>query len=119
MSGYSIPEVKPSKKVNPGEVLLVASGDLRQSANRVCWPVSTRPKQSGRAPQRPSQHASQGGSPFFSAPNFPDSDQLVLPHKSPSHQSGRAKRYTFRHGVQQDWLPEPEFWVPRISSYRW
>src|SRR6266700_2705864 len=39
MSGYSIPEVKPSKKVNPGEVLLVASGDLRQSANRVCWPA--------------------------------------------------------------------------------
>ena len=39
MNGYSIPEVKPSKKVNPGEVLLVASGDLRQSANRVCWPA--------------------------------------------------------------------------------
>jgi hypothetical protein len=39
MNGYSIPEVTSSKKVNPGEVLLVASGDLRQSANRVCWPA--------------------------------------------------------------------------------
>jgi hypothetical protein len=42
MNGYSIPEVKPSKKVNAGEVLLVASGDLRQSANRVCWPAQAR-----------------------------------------------------------------------------
>jgi hypothetical protein len=39
MNGYTIPEVKSSKKVNPGEALLVASGDLRQSANRVCWPA--------------------------------------------------------------------------------
>jgi len=39
MNGYSIPEVKSSKKVKPGEALLVASGDLRQSANRVCWPA--------------------------------------------------------------------------------
>ena len=39
MNGYAIPEVKSSKKVNPGEVLLVASGDLRQSANRICWPA--------------------------------------------------------------------------------
>jgi hypothetical protein len=39
MNGYTIPEVKSQKKVNPGEVLLVASGDLRQTANRVCWPA--------------------------------------------------------------------------------
>ena len=39
MNGYSIPEVKSSKKVNVDEALLVASGDLRQSANRICWPV--------------------------------------------------------------------------------
>ena len=39
MNGYSIPEVKASKKVNPAEALLVTSGDLRQSANRVCWPA--------------------------------------------------------------------------------
>jgi hypothetical protein len=37
MNGYAIPEVKSPKSVNPGEVLLVASGDLRQAANRVCW----------------------------------------------------------------------------------
>lgn len=39
MNGYTIPEVKSSKKVNVDEALLVASGDLRQSANRICWPV--------------------------------------------------------------------------------
>jgi hypothetical protein len=38
MNGYTIPEVKSSKKVNPSEVLLVASGVLRQPANPVCWP---------------------------------------------------------------------------------
>jgi L-fucose isomerase-like protein len=37
MSTYAIPEVKASAPVAPGEVLLVANGDLRQSANKVCW----------------------------------------------------------------------------------
>ena len=39
MNDYVIPEAKSSKKINPGEALLMASGDLRQSANRVCWPA--------------------------------------------------------------------------------
>lgn len=39
MSSYSVPEFKSPKPVGPGEVLLVASGDLRQSANKVCWPA--------------------------------------------------------------------------------
>ena len=37
MTTYTVPEVKTAAPVAPGEVLLVASGDLRQSANKVCW----------------------------------------------------------------------------------
>ncbi len=36
---YSIPEVNEPGPVSAGEALLVASGDLRQSANEVCWPA--------------------------------------------------------------------------------
>ncbi len=39
MAAYAIPEVASPKPVAPNEVLLVASGDLRQSANEVCWPA--------------------------------------------------------------------------------
>jgi hypothetical protein len=39
MAAYAIPEVANPKPVAPNEVLLVASGDLRQSANEVCWPA--------------------------------------------------------------------------------
>jgi hypothetical protein len=37
MSSYATPIVELPTPVAPGEVLLVASGDLRQSANKVCW----------------------------------------------------------------------------------
>jgi hypothetical protein len=37
MSGYLIPEVLSPEPVNHDEVLLVANGDLRQSANEICW----------------------------------------------------------------------------------
>lgn len=37
MHTYSIPQIKTPAKVDAGTVLLVASGDLRQSANRICW----------------------------------------------------------------------------------
>jgi hypothetical protein len=37
MAAYAIPEVVSPQPVAPNEVLLVASGDLRQSANEVCW----------------------------------------------------------------------------------
>jgi L-fucose isomerase-like protein len=39
MPSYSIPKLTELPPPNPNEVLLVASGDLRQSANQVCWPA--------------------------------------------------------------------------------
>jgi hypothetical protein len=39
MSAYLIPTVSSPASVRPDEVLLIASGDLRQSANKVCWPA--------------------------------------------------------------------------------
>jgi hypothetical protein len=39
MAAYAIPEVVSPAPVAHDEVLLVASGDLRQSANEVCWPA--------------------------------------------------------------------------------
>jgi hypothetical protein len=39
MSSYVIPFVEPAPHIGPGEALLVANGDLRQSANKVCWPA--------------------------------------------------------------------------------
>jgi hypothetical protein len=36
---YAIPHVEEPPQPAPNEVLLVANGDLRQSANRVCWPA--------------------------------------------------------------------------------
>ena len=39
MSSYTIPALKNPEKVPSGEALLIASGDLRQSANQVCWPA--------------------------------------------------------------------------------
>jgi L-fucose isomerase-like protein len=37
MSSYSVPEIVHPKPVAAREALLIASGDLRQSANKVCW----------------------------------------------------------------------------------
>lgn len=37
MSSYAVPVLPTPAPVAPDEVLLVASGDLRQSANKVCW----------------------------------------------------------------------------------
>jgi len=39
MATYSIPEVKAPLAAKADEVILIASGDLRQSANQVCWPA--------------------------------------------------------------------------------
>jgi hypothetical protein len=39
MSTYAMPVVKTQAPVVKDEVLLIASGDLRQSANKVCWPA--------------------------------------------------------------------------------
>ena len=38
MTTYAIPEIQAPQKVAANEVLLVANGDLRQSANEVCCP---------------------------------------------------------------------------------
>lgn len=37
MSEYAVPTLKEAAPVAANEVVLVASGDLRQSANKVCW----------------------------------------------------------------------------------
>ena len=39
MATYAIPEVTSPKPVAANEALLVANGDLRQSANEKCWPA--------------------------------------------------------------------------------
>ncbi len=39
MSTYSLPILESTKPVAANEVLLIASGDLRQSANKACWPA--------------------------------------------------------------------------------
>lgn len=39
MSTYLIPQPAVSSKAAPHEIYLVASGDLRLSANQVCWPA--------------------------------------------------------------------------------
>lgn len=38
-TSYVVPIVNEPQPVAAGEVLLIASGDLRQSANEVCWPA--------------------------------------------------------------------------------
>jgi hypothetical protein len=39
MAAYSIPEVQVPKTSAKDEVVMIASGDLRLSANQVCWPA--------------------------------------------------------------------------------
>jgi L-fucose isomerase-like protein len=39
MATYALPELETPTPIAAMEVLLVASGDLRQSANQVCWPA--------------------------------------------------------------------------------
>ncbi len=39
MSTYRIPELKEPPAPRPNEAVLVASGDLRLSANQMCWPA--------------------------------------------------------------------------------
>jgi hypothetical protein len=39
MPRYSIPEISEPTPPQPDEILLVANGDLRLSANQVCWPA--------------------------------------------------------------------------------
>ena len=39
MATYAIPELETPTRVAAKEILLIASGDLRQSANQKCWPA--------------------------------------------------------------------------------
>ena len=39
MSEYDVPRLRTPEPVVANEVLLVSNGDLRQSANQVCWPA--------------------------------------------------------------------------------
>jgi hypothetical protein len=39
MAIYSVPHPASAPTVNPNEVFLIASGDLRLSANQTCWPA--------------------------------------------------------------------------------
>jgi hypothetical protein len=39
MTSYQIPHILPALTASPNEVFLIASGDLRLSANQTCWPA--------------------------------------------------------------------------------
>jgi hypothetical protein len=39
LSAYVVPKIETPAPVKANEVLLIASGDLRQSANQMCWPA--------------------------------------------------------------------------------
>src|ERR1035438_5270597 len=39
MATYCVPKMKAPVAAKASEVVLIASGDLRQSANKVCWPA--------------------------------------------------------------------------------
>ena len=39
MPNYTIPQIAVPDKPASNEIILIASGDLRQSANEVCWPA--------------------------------------------------------------------------------
>ncbi|HEY0308105.1 MAG TPA: fucose isomerase [Acidobacteriaceae bacterium] len=41
MAAYVVPALETPTSVAAKEVLLIASGDLRQSANQMCWPAQT------------------------------------------------------------------------------
>jgi hypothetical protein len=41
MSSYRTPVLSEPRPIALGEILLVASGDLRQSANQICWPAQS------------------------------------------------------------------------------
>jgi hypothetical protein len=41
MAAYVVPELEAPTPVATKEVLLIASGDLRQSANQTCWPAQS------------------------------------------------------------------------------
>jgi hypothetical protein len=58
---YSLPEIKRPEPLAPDEAVLVASGDLRLSANRECWPAQAEMEEKVReAFQRMGFHVLRG-----------------------------------------------------------
>jgi len=49
MAAYDIPVLEKPKKLRAGQVALVASGDLRESANQVCWAAQAEMEKSLKA----------------------------------------------------------------------
>jgi hypothetical protein len=45
MAAYAVPEMEAPIANAAGEVVMIASGDLRQSANQVCWPAQAEVEQ--------------------------------------------------------------------------
>src|ERR1019366_10164529 len=44
-AGYAIPQLSKTPKIGPKQVVLVANGDLRLSANQKCWPAQAEMEQ--------------------------------------------------------------------------
>lgn len=42
MSVYALPVIPEPAPVHAKEVVLIASGDLRESANQMCWPAQSK-----------------------------------------------------------------------------
>ena len=49
MPGYAIPQLRKSPRLSKHQVYLVASGDLRLSANQKCWPEQAKMEEALRA----------------------------------------------------------------------
>ena len=45
MATYQIPQIPSPLAVSPNEAFLIASGDLRLSANQTCWPAQAEMEQ--------------------------------------------------------------------------
>ena len=48
MPEYKLPQLKKPKKIATKQVLLIANGDLRPSANRACWAAQNEMEQALR-----------------------------------------------------------------------
>src|SRR3954447_10578636 len=49
MSVYALPEIHKASRAGKKQVLLIANGDLRLSANQVCWPAQAAMEEALRA----------------------------------------------------------------------
>ena len=49
MPGYAIPQIRHPHKLKKRQIQLIASGDLRLSANQKCWPEQAKMEETLRA----------------------------------------------------------------------